>query len=74
MEGEEEAFLRALDSLSLRAGHISLLEEGISLAKELLEAVMQQVQTFFDLHSIVSAGPFLYAIIQVCVARPVLPT
>ena len=65
-EGEEESFLRALDSLSAKSGHVSLLEEGVKLAKEMLEAVMQQVQTFFDLHSIVSAGPFLYAIIQVC--------
>lgn len=51
-----------MDSLS-SARHCEL-EKGVEVARRLLEAVMQQVQTFFDLHSIVSAGPFLYVFIQ----------
>jgi cell division control protein 45 len=56
------AYLGALDCLS--RSRISLLEEGILRAKEELSVVMQQVQNCFDLHSVVSAGPFLYTVIH----------
>ncbi|XP_040569491.1 cell division control protein 45 homolog [Lepeophtheirus salmonis] len=57
-----ESFLKSLDSLS--RSHIDSLNLGIDRAKEKLEILMGQVQTFLDLRLIVSAGPFLYAIIQ----------
>jgi len=63
-DDRQHAFLRALDALSARAGHLGALEEGVSEARELLEEITAQVQTFFDLRSVVSAGPFLYALIQ----------
>lgn len=55
-------FLEALKSLS--RSHIEALEVGIERAKDKLSLVMQQVQTFLDLRTIVCAGPFLYAVIQ----------
>lgn len=59
----EDKFLSALDSLS--RDHISLVNKGIDLAKQELQIIFEQVQNFFDLnHAIVSAGPFLYAVIQ----------
>lgn len=33
-------------------------------AKDKLSLIMQQVQTFLDLRTVVCAGPFLYAVIQ----------
>eukprot|EP00096_Caligus_rogercresseyi_P007485 TRINITY_DN25355_c0_g1_i2.p1 TRINITY_DN25355_c0_g1~~TRINITY_DN25355_c0_g1_i2.p1 ORF type:complete len:348 (+),score=123.91 TRINITY_DN25355_c0_g1_i2:383-1426(+) len=57
-----EALLKSLDSLS--RSNIETLNGGIDKARELLEILMGQVQTFLDLRLIVSAGPFLYAVIQ----------
>lgn len=58
----EYNFLEALDSLS--RDKIEVLESGIDKGKAKLNLIMQQVQTFLDLRTIVSAGPFLYAVIQ----------
>lgn len=57
-----DAFLEALDSLS--RPKVELLERGIGRAKELLGLVFKQVQNFLDMRLVVSAGPFLYAIMQ----------
>ncbi|CAB4064224.1 CDC45 [Lepeophtheirus salmonis] len=53
-----------MESITLSRSHIDSLNLGIDRAKEKLEILMGQVQTFLDLRLIVSAGPFLYAIIQ----------
>lgn len=57
-----DAFLQALDCLS--RSQIATLEMGINSARGLITVVMEQVQNFLDLRLIVSAGPFLYAVIQ----------
>eukprot|EP00094_Tigriopus_californicus_P000040 TCALIF_00040-PA protein Name:"Similar to CDC45 Cell division control protein 45 homolog (Homo sapiens)" AED:0.07 eAED:0.08 QI:0/0.16/0/0.85/1/1/7/0/2542 len=57
-----DAFLQALDCLS--RSQIATLETGITSARGLITVVMEQVQNFLDLRLIVSAGPFLYAVIQ----------
>ncbi|XP_066947655.1 cell division control protein 45 homolog isoform X2 [Macrobrachium rosenbergii] len=54
-----DAFLDVADSLSMNK--LSVLEKGIEAAKQQLEAVYRQVQTFLDMNQIISAGPFLYA-------------
>ena len=58
----EYNFLKALDSLS--RDKIDVLEGGIEKAKQKFSLIMSQVQNFLNLRTIVSAGPFLYAIIQ----------
>lgn len=40
------------------------LEKAIDLARKQLQAVVTQVQTFLDIHQVLSAGPFLYTFIQ----------
>ena len=50
--------------LSYFRSNISVIEEGIVNAKELIEAVMRQVQNFLDLRLVISGGPFLYAVIH----------
>lgn len=55
-------FLKAMDCLSRSS--IDILEEGIKLAKWELTIVFQQVQNFFDLNCVLSAGPFFYAFIR----------
>lgn len=57
-----EAYLTALDCLT--RSKTNLLEGGIDIAKEDLKTIMKQISNFFDLHSVISAGPFLYAIIN----------
>jgi len=37
---------------------------GLDLAKLHLKTILAQVQTFLDMHQVVSAGPFLYAFVQ----------
>lgn len=58
------SFLEALSSLSRSSESAKILERGISLGKEQLKLVMKQVQNFINLNSIVTAGPFLYALIE----------
>jgi hypothetical protein len=40
------------------------MASGLDLAKLHLKTVFAQVQTFLDMHQVVSAGPFLYAFVQ----------
>ena len=40
------------------------MEKAIDLARKQLQAVVTQVQTFLDIHQVLSAGPFLYTFIQ----------
>jgi len=40
------------------------MEKGIELARRQLKAIIAQVQTFLDMHQVISAGPFLYAFMQ----------
>jgi len=40
------------------------MAEGLDLAKVHLKTIFAQVQTFLDMHQVVSAGPFLYAFVQ----------
>ncbi|CAG2187763.1 CDC45 [Mytilus edulis] len=42
----------------------SFLEKAVELAKKQTQAIVTQVQTFLDMHQVISAGPFLYAFIQ----------
>ena len=37
------------------------MEKGLELSKRQLQAIITQVQTFLDMHQVISAGPFLYA-------------
>ena len=37
------------------------MEKGLELSKSQLQAIITQVQTFLDMHQVISAGPFLYA-------------
>ena len=37
------------------------MEKGLELSKRQLQANITQVQTFLDMHQVISAGPFLYA-------------
>lgn len=58
----ESCFLEALDGLS-RSNKI-ILETGISKAKMLLDAIFRQVKTSLEMKQVLSAGPFLYLILQ----------
>jgi len=40
------------------------MSDGLDLAKVHLKTIFAQVQTFLDMHQVVSAGPFLYAFVQ----------
>ena len=40
------------------------MEKGLELAKKQLQAIVTQVQTFLDMHQVVSAGSFLYVFMQ----------
>ncbi|ESO96679.1 hypothetical protein LOTGIDRAFT_176566 [Lottia gigantea] len=55
-------FLNALDVLN--RNNVSTLEKALEIAKKQLVAVVNQVQTFLDMHQVISAGPFLYSFIQ----------
>lgn len=56
------SFLQALDTLART--HTDKLEAGIKVAKSQLELIVKQVQNILDTKQVVSAGPFLYSIIQ----------
>jgi len=58
----EVAFLQGLDTLART--NTDKLEAGIKMAKHQLELVVRQVQNIIDTKQVVSAGPFLYTIIQ----------
>jgi len=45
-EDGERAFLHALDALSARTGRLDTLEEGVAIAKELLEEIAAQVKYY----------------------------
>jgi len=57
-----QAFLQALDTLARQS--TDKLESGLSLARQQLEMLTRQVQNILDTKQVVSAGPFLYSIIQ----------
>lgn len=57
-----ESFLKAMDVLS--RANTGAMEMGLELAKRQLQAIVTQVQTFLDMHQVISAGPFLYALMQ----------
>ena len=40
------------------------MEKAVILAKRQLTALVTQVQTFLDMHQVISAGPFLYVFVQ----------
>ncbi|PVD33123.1 hypothetical protein C0Q70_08572 [Pomacea canaliculata] len=55
-------FLSAQDILS--SYHTEAIDKAIQLAKRQLTALVTQVQTFLDMHQIISAGPFLYVFVN----------
>ncbi|XP_059141300.1 cell division control protein 45 homolog [Physella acuta] len=55
-------FLEASDIL--QRSSTSKLEAGLEAAKLQLKSVVTQVQSFLDMHQIISAGPFLYVFVQ----------
>ncbi|KAK7462004.1 hypothetical protein BaRGS_00038586 [Batillaria attramentaria] len=55
-------FLDAQDIL--HRSNTEALEKAVGLAKRQLTALVTQVQTFLDMHQIISAGPFLYVFVQ----------
>ena len=57
-----DKFLQALDVL--QRVNTNAMEKGIESAKRQLQGMFTQIQTFLDMHQVISAGPFLYAIIQ----------
>ncbi|XP_071448319.1 cell division control protein 45 homolog [Hetaerina americana] len=57
-----DCFLDALDCLS--RSQKDILTGGIEKAKRLLECIFKQVQTSLDMSQVLSAGPFLYLVIQ----------
>ena len=64
--GEEEdschPFLEALDSLART--RTEKMELGMKMAGKQLEMIVKQIQNVLDTKQVVSAGPFLYVIIQ----------
>ena len=44
--------------------NVASLEKALEVAKKQTQAIVTQVQTFLDMHQVISAGPFLYAFIQ----------
>ncbi|KAL4225254.1 DNA replication initiation factor cdc45 [Mactra antiquata] len=57
-----DSFFKSLDVLT--RSNTTVMENGLELAKKQLQAIITQVQTFLDMHQVISAGPFLYAFIQ----------
>ncbi|KAG8237994.1 hypothetical protein J437_LFUL017714, partial [Ladona fulva] len=57
-----DCFLDALDCLSRSQKEI--LIGGIEKAKKLLECIFKQVQSSLDMSQVLSAGPYLYLVIQ----------
>ena len=45
------------------------MEKGIEQSKKQLQAIITQVQTFLDMHQVISAGPFLYAFMEEVINR-----
>lgn len=41
-----------------------LLEDGIEKAKRMLMCIFKQVQAALDMHQVISAGPFVYLVLQ----------
>ncbi|XP_034235913.1 cell division control protein 45 homolog [Thrips palmi] len=58
----QDCFVEAMDALSKSKKH--LLEDGIEKAKQMLISIFKMVQSALDMQMVVSAGPFLYFIIQ----------
>lgn len=57
-----DKFLNAIDSLNKTEKE--LVYKGLEMARHQLVAMFKQVQSFIDMNHIISAGPFLYAIIE----------
>lgn len=55
-------FLEASDILQRSSSE--KFESGLASAKLQLKSVVSQVQSFLDMHQIISAGPFLYVFVQ----------
>jgi len=62
LENISTPFLHALDTLSRTQSE--KLENSTKVAKKQLEIIVKQVQNILDTKQVVSAGPFLYSIIQ----------
>jgi len=62
VEDENQPFLQALDTLSRTQSE--KLDMSTRIAKKQLEIIVKQVQNILDTKQVVSAGPFLYSIIQ----------
>lgn len=56
------SFMEALDSLS--RSHRNVLEEGIEKCKSVLVTIFRQVQVLLEMRQVISAGPFLYLVLQ----------
>jgi len=61
-DNNSQPFLQALDTLSRTQSE--KLELSTKVAKKQLEIIVKQVQNILDTKQVVSAGPFLYSIIQ----------
>ncbi|XP_013782341.1 cell division control protein 45 homolog, partial [Limulus polyphemus] len=57
-----DKFLDALNALSW--SNINMLQKGIEKVKSMLVAIFAQVQSFLHMNHVISAGPFLYAVVQ----------
>ncbi|KDR16293.1 cell division control protein 45 homolog [Zootermopsis nevadensis] len=57
-----DCFVDALDCLSRQKK--DLLEDGIEKAKRMLMCIFKQVQAALDMHQVISAGPFVYLVLQ----------
>ncbi|KAJ8889135.1 hypothetical protein PR048_008629 [Dryococelus australis] len=57
-----ERFMAAMDCLSRTRKDI--LDEGIEQAKQLLVCIFKQVQNLLDMRQVISAGPFVYVVLQ----------
>ncbi|GFG35678.1 hypothetical protein Cfor_11465 [Coptotermes formosanus] len=57
-----DCFMDALDCLSRYKKCV--LEQGIEKAKQMLTCIFKQVQAALDMRQVVSAGPFVYLILQ----------
>ena len=62
MEDSNLPFLQSLDILA--RSQSDKLDQSTKLAKIQLELVVKQVQNVIDTKQVISAGPFLYTIIQ----------
>lgn len=61
-EDSTTPFLEALDTLART--RTEKLEIGLKMARNQLEIIVKQIQNVLDTKQVVSAGPFLYVIIQ----------